>query len=124
MFLSFAIIKWQKQKTMNEWSNIDVRGVANKTIVLRPIKCYFIFFDLPSFELFVLWIKFFVYFFYSVYFSFYFFVYSFILRSGLFIFLCVQCSMFIVFVLFFFSFFSLFSFFFCVLLFHSRLFFF
>lgn len=30
------------QKT-NEWSNIDVRGVANKTIVLRPIKCYFIY---------------------------------------------------------------------------------
>lgn len=26
-----------------KWSNIDVRGVANKTIVLRPIKCYFIY---------------------------------------------------------------------------------
>lgn len=30
------------QKT-NEWSNIDVRGVANKTIVLRPIKLYIFF---------------------------------------------------------------------------------
>ena len=30
-------------KDENEWSNIDVRGVANKTIVLRPIKCYFIY---------------------------------------------------------------------------------